>query len=167
MYHKVISNLLNVGINCSCCFIVGYPGETSQTFEKTVDFIESIPQDSQEGIFYWSIYPFLLAPLSEIYTPEERSKYRLEGYMQNWSHNTMNSGEATNQIINAFLNIKNSSPIYSGDNIDMLTDLSIKDRKKFVNSRHDLAKHFLNNSFDKNKVLNVFSPILDIKGHVQ
>jgi radical SAM superfamily enzyme YgiQ (UPF0313 family) len=161
MYERVITRLLDTGINCSCCFIVGFPGETSDSFQRTVNFINNIQKNGQEGMFFWSIYPFLLVPLSPVYEAEKKAKYRLEGYMAKWKHATMNSEEAFQHIKKAFLTIENASPIYSGDNMDMLFELSSDQRKRFVKTRHDLSKRFLSAPFDKTLVINAFSKILD------
>ncbi len=164
MYARVIRNLLFAGINCSCCFIAGFPGETKESFQRTVDFIDSIPQNGQTGIFSWSIYPFLLVPLSPIYEAEKKMKYHLDGYMAEWKHATMTSQEAFHHIKEAFLAIKNASPIYSGDNIDMLLELSPDKRKKFMTIRHDLSKKFLRSPSDKTLVINSFSEIFESGG---
>ena len=161
MYFRVISKLLDVGINCSCCFIIGFPGETQDSFQNTIDFIESIPKDTHKGIFSWSIYPFILAPLSPIYEIEKRAKYGLHGYMNKWRHSTMSSDQAYLKIKEAFLTIEKASPIYSGDNLDMLMELSIENRKKFMIKRHDLSKKFLKETFDKEIVIKSFSEFFD------
>jgi radical SAM superfamily enzyme YgiQ (UPF0313 family) len=160
MYKKTINNLLDHGINCSCCFVIGFPGETIKSYEKTIEFIESIPQDTHKGLFYWSIYPFLFVPLSPVYEPSKRDKYKLSGYMDKWEHLTMNSNEAKHLTKKAFIDIKKSSPIYSGDNINMLLDLPINKRKDFFIKRHELAKLSLTGKLEKEETLKVFSEIL-------
>jgi len=160
MYFNVISNLLNNGISCSACFIVGFPGETEETYNRTIDFIESIPNDSQEGDFFWSIYPFLVLPLSPSYEPEKKAEYKLKGYMDKWVHSTMTSIDAYQYIKKAFFSILNSSPIYSGDNIEMLMELPLRKRKEFLKTRHHLSKKFVAESFDKSLILDRFSKIL-------
>jgi p-methyltransferase len=161
MYQRVITELLRKGINCSCCFLVGFPGETEDSFQRTIDFINAISNSDLEGIFSWSIYPFLLAPLSPIYETSKRALYGLEGYMQKWEHETMNSSQARQLIIKAFHQIDKAGPIYSGDNIDMLLELSPRRRKEFMRIRHSLSKRFLIEPFDRSLVLESFSKIFD------
>ncbi len=160
MYQQVINGLLANGINCSACFIVGFPGETEESFLRTVDFINSVSSSSLEGIFSWSIYPFLLAPLSPIYENRKRVLYNLKGYMHRWEHNTMNSDQARELIRKAYHQIETAGPIYSGDNIDMLLKLSPEKRKKFMQTRHRLSKQFLNEPFNPTLVLDSFSKVL-------
>lgn len=159
MYYHVIRKLLDVGIDCSCCFLVGFPGETLKSFQKTLDFIESIPDKSQTGLFTWSIYPFNLVPLSPIYEPVKRAKYGLSGYMNKWNHFSMDSKAAHNCIVKAFLDIENSSPIYSGDNIKMVSALTPEKRRKFNHVRHNLAKRFLEAPYDSSLIITSFSEI--------
>ncbi len=39
LYSSVVSKLLSAGINCSCYFIFGFPGETNESVKRTRDFI--------------------------------------------------------------------------------------------------------------------------------
>lgn len=159
MYKKVVTKLLEAGINCTCCFVVGFPGETQDSFKRTIDFIESIPRDNQEGIFTWSIYPFFVVPLSPIYQKTERGKYHLEGYMDKWSHFSMDSDTAKQLVKEAFFTIDSCSPIYSGDNIEMLQDLSPSKRKQFMLVRHRLSKKSLKIELQPQDILSHFSDI--------
>ncbi len=159
MYSKVIKELLNVGINCSCCFIVGFPGETKETFEDTLAFIQNIPEKDQSGEFYWSIYPFMLLPLSPIYEPQKKAQYNLEGYMNHWKHATMSSENAHHCIKEAFQRIESPTPIYSGDNMEMLNTLPVDRRRNFLNLRHAWAKESLGDDFDKNRLINDFTEL--------
>lgn len=162
MYFRVIRKLLEAGINCSCCFLAGFPGETEASFQKTLDFIESIPAPGQAGVFYWSIYTFFLAPLSPVYEASRRDKYGLNGYMNHWTHFSMDSDTAGRLIRQAFDEIKNSGPIYSGDNLDMLSALPPDHRKAFFKARHQLEKRIREASEDKASVIETFSRILSV-----
>ena len=157
MYKRVIQELLDIGINCSCCFIVGFPGETVETFEETLEFIQNIPEKNQLGEFYWSIYPFMLLPLSPIYEAEKRKQYSLNGYINHWKHATMSSDTAYHFIKTAFWRIESPTPIYSGDNMEMLNALSPEQRKNFLHLRHAWAKEALNNGIDKSRLVKDFA----------
>lgn len=140
LYRNVVKNLLGSGIDCSCYFIIGFPGETDETIKETFDFIKEIETYSAKGCFSWSIFPFILSPLSPIYEKEERDKYNLSGYMHHWQHDTMTSSEARQKIKEIFFGLDFSGPIYRGDNLHSLGKLDCADRKKFLYTRHRLAK---------------------------
>ena len=162
-YYKIISNLLKTGINCSCYFIIGFPGETEASVEKTLHFIENIHNNNNEGTLSWSIYPFLLSPLSPIFSNEMRKQYNLTGYMGNWKHRTMNSNQAKQLIKEMFLKIEDSGPIYRGDNLNLLSDLPAIHRKKFMINRHRLNKKCINQEPGYEEVKYFFKKILITK----
>ena len=76
LYEKVLHNTLAAGINCSCYLIFGFPGETEASAERTIAFMKQFDNASYDGTIAWSIFPFVLAPLSPIYEPEARKKIR-------------------------------------------------------------------------------------------
>jgi len=160
MYASVIPELLAAGINCSCYFIFGFPGETRETISRTCDFIQSIEHPELDGLLSWSIFPFILSPLSPIYESANRQPYGLKGYLHKWEHATMNSEEAKAHVLEAFLNLKNSGPIYRTDNQDILSDLTPSKRHQFEALRHSLAKAALKNPLEFSKVdISIFERI--------
>ena len=159
LYAEVVCKVLEAGINCSSCFVIGFPGETEQTVRRTIDFIKNVESPEWEGVFSWSIYPFYLAPLSPIYEPASREGYGLRGYAQTWKHATMDSEQARRHVVEAFRRIENSGPIYSGDNLEMLSDLGPVQRKEFVKCRHRLAKRALKGSLHREELIRSFREI--------
>ena len=132
----------------------------------SLEFIKSIEHPQYEGIMTWSIFPFILAPLSPIYEYENRKRYGLTGYMQNWKHNTMDSNKARKEVKKAFLELDNSGPIYNGDNLDMLVDLAPSKRKKFVAIRHRLSKLAMKHSLKKQDIIQAFSEVFTEKKNI-
>jgi len=112
------------------------------------------------GTLCWSMFPFILAPLSPIYEPEVRKKYRLTGYLNQWQHATMNSNQALAQILRTFLEIKNSGPIYRGDNQEILGRLGPSIRRKFEATRHMLSQKALNGTLEQETLFKSFKQIL-------
>lgn len=159
MYAEVIRKLLSVGVNCSCYFIFGFPGETDATALRTREFIKGIEYPELEGILSWSMFPFILAPLSPIYEFEMREKYRLTGYMQNWEHRTMDSIQAMEHVKKAFLELENSGPIYRGDNLEILLGHTPYQRKKFVTNRHRFSKLAMKRHLDKHDIIKSFTKV--------
>ena len=160
LYAKVIRKLLSAGVNCSCYFIFGFPGETDETALRTREFIKSIEYPDLEGILSWSMFPFILAPLSPIYESEMRKKYGLTGYMQNWKHRTMDSSQAMENVKKAFLELENSGPIYRGENLSILLGHTPYQRKKFVASRHKFSKLAMKRHLEKHDIIKSFTELL-------
>jgi p-methyltransferase len=160
LYRRVLKKLLGSGVNCSCYFIFGFPGETEQSAQRTRDFIKSFDCQPYEGSLCWSMFPFTLIPLSPIYEPGARSQYGLSGYMHKWQHATMNSDQARDQLFQTFLEMEDSGPIYRGDNQEILRRLGPSGRKQFDAIRHKLSKKALSGDLEKETILESFKPVL-------
>ncbi|MDD5232584.1 MAG: radical SAM protein [Syntrophales bacterium] len=160
LYAGVVKDLLSAGINASCCFIFGFPGETEETVRRTIQFIKESGHPELEGVFSWSIYPFILAPLSPVYEPGMRKRYDLTGYMMEWKHATMDWKEARGWIKRAFVEIENSGPHYGEENLDLFLGLSAAVRKKFSAGRHKLAKLGVAGRLDREVMIRVFREVL-------
>jgi len=161
LYAEAIRRLLAAGIDCAVSFIFGFPGETDETARQTIEFIRNVESPQEEGVLTWSLFPFILAPLSPIYESASRKEYGLTGYMRNWKHDTMDSEQAKGYVLDAFLELEHSDTIYSGDNIDMLFELGPKGRKEFVKCRHDLAKRGMKGQLEGEELLASFRKVLD------
>lgn len=86
--------------------ICGYPGETYETVNETIDLLNNSGLDSYEVIRF-APYPILT-----VY--EERAENGLEGYGDCWKHYTMNSEEALENIKRIVYEVKNSTFIPGG-----------------------------------------------------
>jgi anaerobic magnesium-protoporphyrin IX monomethyl ester cyclase len=161
LYGSVIKKLLSAGIHCSCYFIFGFPGETEASVKRTQEFIESIERPEYDGVLSWSMFPFVLTPMSPIYEPERRMKYGLQGYMSDWKHDTMDSGQARGHLVNTFLKLEHSGAIYRGDNLAQLAGLSPRKRKAFISKRHQLSKSAMRKSLTQEEIINEFMNLFD------
>ena len=159
LYSKVLKGLLEAGINCSCYFILGFPGETTETARCTTEFIRDHQFKELEGNLSWSIFPFILTPLSPIYEEKMRQKYGLRGYMHRWQHKTMNSDEAKELALKTFFELEDSGPICRDDNLDMLRSLEPYRRKMFESARHRLSKTSLQRQIGEEDILRTFTPV--------
>jgi p-methyltransferase len=160
LYRRVLKKLLGSGVNCSCYFIFGFPGETEQSAQRTRDFIKSFDGQPYEGSLCWSMFPFMLPPLSPVYEPASRKKYGLSGYLHKWQHATMNSDQARDQLLRTFMEMEGSGPIYRGDNQEILRRLGPSGRKQFDATRHKLSKKALSGNLEKETILESFRPVL-------
>jgi radical SAM PhpK family P-methyltransferase len=99
-YKKGIGLLKKYGIPSLASFLIGFPGETRDTFKETMDFIEEVKPD------FYQAFVWYCAPGSPIWNQKE--KYKLRGTEFSWSHNTMDAQTACDLVNYMFLNIKNS-----------------------------------------------------------
>ena len=99
-YARGIEMLRQRGVLTFGSFITGFPGETETTVGETVDFIKTNKPDYYRSQMWYS----------EPGTPiqMEREKYAIDGEGFVWSHATMDSLEAMEQIENMFLSTDES-----------------------------------------------------------
>ena len=84
---EAIRMLNDYGIISRGSFIIGYPGETRETFLKTIDFI------NESGLPYY--HPYLFYFTGNTLVHEERERFGLKGLGLAWSHDTMDSDKAS------------------------------------------------------------------------
>ena len=99
-YASGIELLNQYGIMTFGSFIIGFPGETLDTVNETIDFIKETKPDYYRAQMWYS----------EPGTPiqMERAKYDIKGDGFVWSHATMDSLEAMDHIDKMFLTIDQS-----------------------------------------------------------
>ena len=124
-YLRVIDLLNANGISTQLYFIVGFPGETQETMNETIQMINNFSHKGS-GINHIMIFPFILAPLSPIYLPENRNKYNLSGYMAEWKHDTMDFTQAYKYAKDFFLRCNNVYPFYGIDEFDKVDIVKLK-----------------------------------------
>ena len=84
---NAIRMLNDHGIVSRGSFIVGYPGETADTFSETIDFI------NESGLPYY--HPYLFYYTGNTLVHREREALGLKGLGLAWQHHTMDSVEAS------------------------------------------------------------------------
>jgi len=160
LYSEVIERAMRAGINCSGYFIFGFPGETATSVIRTCEFIKSLEHPALDGYISFSLFPFIIAPLSPISEVNNARKYGLEGYMSKWKHNTMNSKEAREHAMQVFGSIEYSGLIFNADNLDMLMRLTPPDRKAFIAARHRLTKLSVRENLSEEYKFREFAKVL-------
>jgi radical SAM PhpK family P-methyltransferase len=99
-YSQGINWLRQNGILTFGSFIVGFPGETAETVQETIDFIQESKPD------YYRAQMWYCEPGTPI--QNEREKYDINGEGFVWNHKTMDSLEAMDHIDRLFLTIDES-----------------------------------------------------------
>jgi anaerobic magnesium-protoporphyrin IX monomethyl ester cyclase len=99
-YFQAISQFREVGIFTHANLIIGFPGETRDTFAETVELIEEARPDFFRAQLWYA------DPLTPIW--ENRVENGIQGMAFAWSHNTMDSAAACDLVDELFLSIKNS-----------------------------------------------------------
>lgn len=91
-------------------FITGFPGETEETVDETIDFLKEVRLD------YYRTQLWYCEPGTPIY--DKREEYKILGQGFKWEHDTMNSLEAMDYIDKTFIEVGDTStwlPIWSFD----------------------------------------------------
>ncbi|MEZ2336289.1 PhpK family radical SAM P-methyltransferase [Mucilaginibacter sp. RCC_168] len=132
-YRSGIGYLKKYGITTFGCFIIGFPGETRETINETIDFIETT------GLDFYRIQQWYLEPITPIWNQKE--KYGIKGQSFEWEHDTMDSATACDIVDEIFLTVKNSIylPQY---NFDFDNFLHLLHRGKNVAQLKEFLKAF-------------------------
>jgi anaerobic magnesium-protoporphyrin IX monomethyl ester cyclase len=99
-YVKAITSFKQAGISTYTSLIVGFPGETYETVQETIGFLEEAQPD------FFRAQLWYCDPITPIW--QKREEYGISGMAFNWSHKTMDSQTACDLIDYMFLSIENS-----------------------------------------------------------
>ena len=100
-YMKAIPLLRQAGILTHANFVIGFPGETEETVEETIDFIERTRPDTYRAQLWYC------DPLTPVWA--RREEYGIQGSAFNWTHKTMDHRTAADMVDKLFLCIENST----------------------------------------------------------
>lgn len=141
-YLEAMEFLKKYGINIFVSLIVGFPGETYETFQETVDFLEETKPDFYRPQLW---YCDTLTPIWQ-----QRETYGLKGYHFSWSHDTMDAKTAVELLEKAFLAI--DDPVWVPDpGYNFLTLYYLKRRGMSFEKQKTFLKCF--NAIIKEKLL--------------
>lgn len=106
-YRHGIRLLKQRGIITYATFITGFPGETEETINNTIRFIEETQPD------YYSMEPYYHDPKAPI--AAQAGAFELKGSGYSWRHKTMDWKQATEWSQRAYESIKTSSVLPLND----------------------------------------------------
>jgi anaerobic magnesium-protoporphyrin IX monomethyl ester cyclase len=100
-YRRVIPQLKAAGILTHCSLIVGFPGETRETVQETIDLVdEASPDTYRAQVWYCD-------PSTPVW--KKRDELGLRGSQFDWSHPTMDAATAGDLVDEMFLTIASST----------------------------------------------------------
>lgn len=100
-YRKGVEWLRQYGILTFASMITGFPGETENTIQESIDFVRETKPD------YYRSQMWYCEPGTPIQNRREEFNIQGEGFV--WTHATMDSLEAMDHIDRMFLTVKESS----------------------------------------------------------
>lgn len=140
-YLKAIPLLKQAGINVHANFIIGFPGETTETAQETIDFIEEAKPDFFRAQLWYA------DPATPIW--RVRDRYGVKGEAFAWAHDTMDSATASDWIDKIFLTIEGSTwlPQWGFDDWSLYylqrKGMTMTQIKTFVSRFNDIIKQKL------------------------
>jgi p-methyltransferase len=133
------------GISTLLTFVVGFPGENQQTLKNTANFLNTLSLKNLLACYH--LYPLLVEPLSELADPSIRTKYKLEGFMDKWSHYTMNSEDAVLASYDLFRAVNNVPYHYFEEsNFFNRAKFNVPTRKLLFQLRQQLTMKLIENA---------------------
>lgn len=96
-YRTGIARLKEAGIPAFASYIFGFPGETADTVDETLEFIE------ETGAEWFRVQPWYHEPDTPI--SARADEFGLHGFGFGWRHDTMDAAEAMAHVETAFLEI--------------------------------------------------------------
>ena len=100
-YMDAIASFRQAGISTYASLIVGFPGETEETVEETISFVEEARPE------YFRAQLWYADPVTPIWQRREEWGGKGQGFA--WQHNTMDAERACDWIEEMFLRVRNST----------------------------------------------------------
>lgn len=104
-YLRSIPLFKKAGIQVFASVFFGFPGETYDTAQETIDFLHETEPDFYRPLIWYC------DPVTPIWG--ERDKYGVKGYHFSWSHNTMDVATAVHLVERCFMSI--DTPVWVPD----------------------------------------------------
>lgn len=136
-YLRGIKFLNDSGIMTFASLIIGFPGETQQSVENTIQLLQEAGPTFFRGEIWYN------NPRAPIYD-KSREQHGIEGFGYQWQHNTMDWEQGCEMVLKLFGEVRNSTwlPMYDFDFwiLPYLQGkgLNLDQIKKFVSACGDL-----------------------------
>jgi radical SAM superfamily enzyme YgiQ (UPF0313 family) len=141
---STIENLDARFISTFNTFLVGYPGETPETLQNTIRFLNELSLTHLTASY--EAFPLRIHPLTDLTEPGNRAKWDLKGFNHDWSHATMNRAESLSSTYTLFKEVTNV-PYHYAEESHFFNRLkySFDAKKAFFQLRHQLTIQLIEN----------------------
>ena len=139
-YLRGMKYLNSSGIMTFASLIVGFPGETSQTVDNTIQLLQDAGPTFFRGEIWYN------NPRAPIYS-KSKDVHGINGFGYKWRHNTMDWEQGCEEVLKIYRNVSNSTwlPMYDFDFwiLPYLEGkgMSIDQIKRFVNAADDVLSY--------------------------
>jgi hypothetical protein len=114
-----VDSLTSAGVHVVASLVVGFPGETRESLDATVAFLNSLRSDARGHVEYM-LWPFYLLPGAPVDAPERRRELGLTGLHDRWRHATMSAEDVhATWAPYVFRGVDASYTYYGGDHSAM------------------------------------------------
>ena len=138
-YRQAIPLLRQAGVATHANFIIGFPGETLDTFRETEEFIDSMAPD------FFLAQLWYCDPVTPVWKRKEEMGIEGAGFV--WKHATMNDDQACDLVERLFLGIRNSvwlpqwgMALWSTFYLQR-RGMSLSEVKQFLKSFNNVVRH--------------------------
>lgn len=159
-YRRGLALLNEYGITSYGSFIIGFPGETMETVQETIRFL-----DENQPTFYRAQL-WYCEPITPIF--QERDKYQISGSQFEWSHATMDAKTASRIVEEIFKSTRYSVRVpqynfefYSIFNL-LHRGLSIAQLKQFLQAFNHGVQEKLENPAEREISINTVRQLQNI-----
>ena len=140
-----IDRLTSSNVNVLTTFVVGFPGETMESIDRSVEFLNSLNREARGRVEY-ILFPFVLFPDAPINNSERRSSLALSGSLSEWRHETMTSSQLRSTVApQAFKDVELGYNYYGADDSLLWT---VVQRNAVIKARKALTIAFLDHQDD-------------------
>jgi anaerobic magnesium-protoporphyrin IX monomethyl ester cyclase len=126
-----------MGIPVLMTFLVGFPGETEKSLERTAGFLNSLCQT--KGFLNYQLYSLLIFPLSRLSSQSSRQRWNLSGVGSEWSHLSMKSSDTPAAMSRIFEAVTAVSYTYYYESFMYLRKFDVHAIKKMVGLRQRMT----------------------------
>ncbi|MEW5816146.1 MAG: radical SAM protein, partial [Spirochaetota bacterium] len=110
---NAIELLSRHNIEAMLSLIIGYPGETEESIDKTVSFLNNL----NAKLTRYFMFPLYVFPLSEVSSVELRKKWQLKGILDKWEHATLSSDQVVDYGYRLFKQVENIPILYDTESM--------------------------------------------------